>query len=138
MSEQDHLELVQRAYEVFAKGDLPALLDLLTGDVEWNYHPTYAGMPSAQHPWRGREGVLKAFQMLTEALELEAFQPDEFIAGKDKVVVLGHERDRVKATGRVVKAEWVQVFTLREGKISQYREYNDTAAWDAGYSSATS
>jgi hypothetical protein len=30
--------------------------------------------------------------MLTEALELEVFQPDELLAGKDKVVVLGQER----------------------------------------------
>ena len=28
MSEQDNLQDVQRAYDVFAKGDLPALLDL--------------------------------------------------------------------------------------------------------------
>jgi uncharacterized protein len=136
MSEQDNLEVVQRAYNAFAKGDLPALLDLLTSDVEWNFHPTYAGIPWAQHPWHGREGVLNALKILTEALELEIFQPDEFIAGKDKVVVL-HERGRVKATGRIVKAEWVQVFTLRDGKISQYREYNDTAAWDAGYSATS-
>jgi hypothetical protein len=33
MSEQDNLEVVQSAYDVFAKGNLPALLDLRTSDA---------------------------------------------------------------------------------------------------------
>jgi ketosteroid isomerase-like protein len=85
MSEQENFEVVQRAYNAYnavTKGDLAALLDLLTDDVEWNFGPTYAGIPWAQDPWHGRDGVLKAFKMLTEALEFEVFQPDEFIAGK--------------------------------------------------------
>ncbi len=66
-----------------------------------------------------------------------SFQPDEFVVGSDSVAVLGHERCRVKATGRIVEAKWVQIFTLRNGKISRYREYSDTAAWDGGYSSGS-
>jgi ketosteroid isomerase-like protein len=73
-------------------------------------------------------------KMLTEFLEFQIFQPDEFIVGRDSVVVLGHERCRVKATGCIVEAKWVQVFTLRDSRISRYREYSDTAAWDTGYS----
>ena len=71
--------------------------------------------------------------MLTESLEFRVFQPDEFIVSKDSVVVLGHERCRVKATARIVEAKWAQIFTLREG-IGRYSEYSDTAAWDHGYS----
>ena len=134
MSEQENLEIVQRGYKAFAEGDLPTLLKLLADDVEWNFPPTYVGIPWTQHPWRGRDGVQQAMKMLTEFLEFQVFQPDEFIAGHDSVVVLGHERCRVKATGRLVEAKWVQIFTLRDGRISRYRENSDTAAWDTGYS----
>ena len=34
---------------------------------------------------------------------------------------------------RVVEAKWVQVWTLRDGMISRYREYTDTAAWEDGF-----
>ena len=132
MNEQKNLEIVQRAYKAFGAGDL-GLLKLLTDDVEWNFPPTYVGIPWSRSTWRGPAGVEQAFRMLTEFLEFQVFQPDEFIAGGDQVVVLGHERCRIRATGRIVEAKWVQIFTLRDGKISRYREYSDTAAWDTGY-----
>ena len=119
MSEQENLEIVQRGYKAFTEGDIPTLRNLLADDVEWNFHPTYVGIPWAQHPWRGRDGVLQALKMLTELLEFQVFQPDEFIVGSDSVVVLGHERCRVKATGRIVEAKWVQILTLRDGRISR-------------------
>jgi ketosteroid isomerase-like protein len=51
MSEQENLEIVQRGYKAFAEGDLPTLLKLLADDVEWNFPPTYVGIPWTQHPW---------------------------------------------------------------------------------------
>jgi len=50
---------------------------------------------------------------------------------RDTVVVLGHERCLVRAAGRVVEANWAQIFTLRDGLICEFREYSDTAAWEA-------
>jgi uncharacterized protein len=133
MSEQENLEVVRRNYKAFVEGDLSTFRELLHEEVEVTYAPTYAGIPWAQHSWRGRGEALQAVKLITDQLEFEVFEPDEFIAGNDSVVVLGHERCRVKTTGRVVEAKWVQVFTLRDGKISRFREYSDTAAWDAGY-----
>ena len=136
MNEQKNLEIVQRAYKAFGEGDIAAMRKLLTDDSECNYPPTYVGIPWAEHSWRGPAGFEQAARMLYEQLEFQVFQPDEFIAGGDQVVVLGHERCRIKATGRIVEASWVQIFTLRDGRISRYREYSDTAAWDTGYARA--
>ena len=54
--------------------------------------------------------------MLAETLETQQFEPRQFIAQDDVVVVLGHERHRAKSTGRSYEGEWVQVFTLRDAK----------------------
>ena len=135
MSDRENLEIVRRIFKAFVEGDLSTFRELLHEEVEVNYAPTYSGVPWAQRSWRGRDEALQAVKILTDQLEFEVFEPDEFIAGNHSVVVLGHERCRIKATGRVVEASWAQVFTLRDGKISRYREYSDTAAWDAGYSS---
>ena len=66
----------------------------------------------------------------------EQYAPREFIAQGDKVVVLGQERFRVKATGRSVENEWAHGWTLREGRAARFYEYNDTAALAAGYRGA--
>ena len=44
------------------------------------------------------------FKVLGESSEFEVFEPQEYIAQGDKVVVLGHERQRIRATGQVSSA----------------------------------
>ena len=134
MSEQTNLEIVQRGYKAYADGDLAALGKLLTDDTEWTYHPTHTGIPWAVQSWKGRDAVFQSLKILSDLVEFLEFEADEFITGGDNVVALGHERCRVKATGRIVEAKWVQIFTLRDGKISRYREYSDNSAWDRGFS----
>ena len=34
----------------------------------------------------------------------------------------------MKATGRVAENDWAMVFTVRDGKITKFRNYSDTAA----------
>jgi ketosteroid isomerase-like protein len=55
MSEQENLEIVQRAYKAFAEGDLPTLLKLLADDVEWSFPSTYGAFPG--HNTRGEGGM---------------------------------------------------------------------------------
>jgi ketosteroid isomerase-like protein len=38
MSDQTNVDAVQRIYEAVGSGDIPALLNLLTDDVEWTLH----------------------------------------------------------------------------------------------------
>jgi uncharacterized protein len=133
MSEEDNLQKVQRVYKAFANRDLPTLLRLVTDDVEF-LPLVIASVPWA-HPWRGRKEVEQYFRTLAEALEFEEFAADEFIVSRDSVVVLGHERCLVHATGRVVEAKWVQISDFRDGLVCRHREYTDTAAWDAEFQS---
>jgi uncharacterized protein len=78
------------------------------------------GMYAWSTPIHGREEFETLWQAIFEALEFQVFQPDEFIVGRDTVVVLGHERCLVRATGRVVEANWAQIFTLRDGLICKF------------------
>ena len=125
-NEQGNVQIVQRGYAAFGRGDIPAVLEMLTEDVEW------VGAGSAEVlPWagqrRGREQVGQFFQALGGTLEFETFEPQQFIAQGDTVVVLGTERVRVRPSGRIVDTDWVMVFTLRDGKIARFRDYHDTA-----------
>lgn len=124
--EQENVEVVQQNYAAVGRGDIPALLALLTDDVDWS-------MPGpAVIPWagtrRGRQQVAEFFTLLGETLEFQRFEPREFIAEGNTVVVIGYERSLVKPTGRIFEQEWVHVYTLHDGKIIRCRIFEDTAA----------
>ena len=129
-----NVDVVRRCYEAAGRGDIPALLDLLTDDVEW----TLQGPPAVPFAGtrRGREGVAEFFALVGETLEFLQFEPREFVAQGDTVVVLGHERNLITPTGRTFQQEWAHVYGLRNGKIAKFRAFEDTAAYvvafDAG------
>jgi ketosteroid isomerase-like protein len=88
-------------------------------------------------PWagrfRGQDGAKKYFALIDAEAEIEAFEPDAFVAQGDLVVVFGHEKVRSKRTGRAYESHWAHAFTLSNGKIVKYREYTDTAAVAAAF-----
>jgi len=126
MSEQDNERVVQEMYAAFGRGDVAGVLDTLTDDIEWwiagPSELPYAGVH------RGRDEVAKFFETFGRAAEFEVFEPREYFSRGDKVVALGHERQRVKATGQVVETEWAMVFTLSAGKIARFHNFVDTHA----------
>ncbi len=126
MSDKTNTAVVQQAYAAFGQGDIPALLSLLTDDVEWSLPgPAVIPWSGTRH---GHEGVVEFFSLIGETLEFEQFEPREFVAQGDTVVVLGYERSIAKATGRPLEQEWAHVYTLRDGKIATGRLFEDTAA----------
>ena len=126
MSDQTNVAVLQQGYEAFGRGDIPAVLELLTDDVEWTMQgPSLIPFAGT---FRGREGIEEFFSLLDETVEFEQFEPRKFIGQGDTVVVLGYERDVVKQTGRGFEEEWAHIYTLRDGKIATGLFIEDTAA----------
>lgn len=126
MSERENTELVQQAYGNFQSGDIPSVLGALSGEVEWVF-PELEGVPVARS-WHGREEVGQFFQTLGDTQEVRQFEPREFVAQGDKVVALGHYAWHVKATGREWESDFAHVFTVRDGEVTRFQEYTDSAA----------
>jgi uncharacterized protein len=126
MSEKENTELVQQAYGHFQRGDIPAVVDLLSEDVEWRL-TELEGVPVAD-TWHGREQVGQFFQALADTQEVRQFELREFIAQDDKVVALGHYAWHVNSTGREWESDFAHVFTVRDGRVRGFQEYANTAA----------
>jgi ketosteroid isomerase-like protein len=126
MSEHDNRAVVQRAYEAFGRGDIQGLLALLDQDVEWVSEGP-PDLPTAGTR-RGHQQVAEFFRAETSLFDIERFQPNVFVAEGDRVVVLGTETSRIKATGKVLELHWAHAFTLRNGKVVAFHHYFDTAA----------
>ena len=103
MSERENVQVVREMFAALGRGDIPGVLDRLSDDIEWRIagpsELPYAGLH------RGRDEVAKFFQTFGQAAEFEVFEPQEYFSQGDKVVVPGHERQRVKATGLTVETE---------------------------------
>lgn len=127
----DARELAQHVYACFGRGDLKGLLDSLSSDVSWEL----LGPPSIPYFGRyvGRRGVENFFALLSEHEDVLEFIPSTFIAEGENVAVLGHERCRIKQTGRIYYARWAHVFKAEQGLITSWCEYIDTATIAAAY-----
>jgi hypothetical protein len=55
----------------------------------------------------GRAGVAGLLQKASEMLETSFLEPREFVGQGDRVLVVGFERGRVKATNRTFEGHWV-------------------------------
>lgn len=126
MSEQQNLEIVRDVYAAFGRADLESILARLDPEVSWRT-PGPADVPTAglRH---GVAEVREFFGLLLNTFDMQEFRPADFLAQGEKVVVLGTSREAPKGTGRFVDFRWVQVFTLRNGKIVDFDEAADISA----------
>lgn len=129
-----NIGIVQSAYDCFRRGDIPALLDLLSPDVSWEL-PAIEGV-STSGKRKGRDQVSQFFAELAANEDVQSFEPSEFVAQGNTVVSLGHYTFLVKATGRTYSSAWAHVFTVDDGKVTRFRELMDTAAIEKAFQQA--
>lgn len=126
MAAQTNIELIQRAYGAIGRGDISGLLDLMADDVEIQF-PGPPTIPFAG-THQGHRGVGDFFQSIGANVDIHAFEPREFIADGDVVVVLGNERLSARPTGRSWETDWAMAWTVRDNEICLLREYHQTNA----------
>ena len=126
MSEKDNMKIVQKMYADFGEGDIASVLNAMIPDVVWK-QPAVGPEPFAG-TIRGREQLGEWFAQMDAVSEVEAFEPQEFFAQGDKVVVLGHYRYRSKSTGKPWESDWAHVWTFRDGKLAEGQILEDTLA----------
>ena len=113
-------QVVDRMFAAFAQGDAEAFVGTVSDDTVWTYHGTQV-IPKGT--FEGKEGVRKFFKSIVEGSDILHFEPTDFIVEGNKVVVLGHEHQRVKRSGKELKQQWVQVYTVENGLITKMEEF---------------
>ena len=127
MNEHDNVNVVKDAYSAYRDRDLRALLDCVADNVKWFSIGSPEAIPSAGTLY-GRDQVEEYFTTLVGVEEVESLEPREFIAAGDKVVAIGDLQRRVRSTGSIIFSPWIHVFTVKQGKIADFRSFYDTAA----------
>ena len=132
---EDNLDVIRRGYEAFGRGDINTLLDSFDEQISWVTPGPRELKTSGRRT--GRQEVGEFFASVNELFDIQRFEPKEFIAQGDRVVVVGSETARARSTGNVVDVDWVHVFTMRNGKVVAFQEFFDTAAVVAALSAAS-
>lgn len=131
MDAQQNKQLVIEGYQRFQAKDIEGVLELLSDNVEW-IGPELECAPFSGC-YHGKDAVRQYFAQLDAVQDANRFEPTAFIAEGDKVVVVGNASWHVKATGRDYDSPWVHIFTVRDGKVTQFEQYVDTAATERAY-----
>jgi hypothetical protein len=131
---EDNLDVIRRGYDAFGRGDINTLLESFDEQVSW----VTPGPPELATSGRrtGRQEVAEFFVSVNELFDIQRFEPKDFLAQGDRVVVVGSETARARSTGNVIELDWVHVFTMRNGKVVAFQEFFDTAAVVAALSAA--
>ncbi len=117
---QAGIELIQRAYEAFGRGDLPGLFAMMATDVEVSQSP--------ELPWggvyRGDAEVRQFLGKLTQHIQSRV-EVERLIDAGEHVVALGWTRGTVKATGVAFDVPVAHVWQVRDGQLLRFQPYID-------------
>ena len=130
MSEQassaKNVTAIQGLYTAFRTGDIPAILAVLSADVEWG-EPDNLFNPAAGTR-RGHAGFLEWLRIGKESEDILTLEPRQVLAEGDTVAVVGYTKCLAKPTGRTYETDFVHVITFKDGKIVRFQEFFDTYA----------
>jgi uncharacterized protein len=124
-----NLESIQQLYAAFGRGDVPAILEKLHPDVEWEAGLTTDPGVAYLRPGRGRAHAAAFFQALA-ALEIKGFQVTRVLGEGDVVVALCDVDFVVRATGKPIR-EQNEMHLWKfdaQGRIVAFRHGVDTHA----------
>jgi ketosteroid isomerase-like protein len=127
MTGQQNIETVKAAYEAFGRGDVQAILEMCTDDVDWG-----SDVVDPVAPWQGikhgKQELVTFFEGIAATGPVNDFTPVSFTSNEDGDV---HTYVRyaftVTATGRDVTTNIHHYWRFRDGKIAYYRGSEDSA-----------
>ncbi len=131
---EDNVKLIQSLYEAFGRGDAAFIASKVHAEARWDFNVTSSDVPW-HRPVTGPAEVPKFIGALVENVDIEAFEPKRFIAMGDDVIAHVHFAFTTKRTGKRVDQEQLHWWTVRGGKVTRLKHFEDTAqvidAWRA-------
>jgi ketosteroid isomerase-like protein len=128
----ENVEVVERGWEAWLRGDLDALAEFWDPEVVWDVshfrdwpEPAYLGI----------DGVKRFITEWLEVWDDYEVGVDETLAAPDgRVISLAWQRGKGRQSGLEMDVESALIFTLRDGKVTRIENYDnrETALEAAG------
>jgi uncharacterized protein len=126
----NHVATVQNIYQAFGQGNIPAILDHLADQVQWEQWADNSAQ-RAGVPWLksqvGKAGALEFFNTL-KSLQVQDFQVLSIMGNESQVAAEIIIEAEVPATGGHFRDEEMHLWTFNDqGQVIRLRHYSDTA-----------
>jgi hypothetical protein len=126
VSSPDNMVIIQKLYDDFAKGDIPAVGEVMDAKIEWNEAENF---PFADgNPYIGFEAILKGvFGRIGtdwEYWNLTNLNYNEM--SDNKVLVTGRYQAKYKKNGGIINLQMAHLWNLKDGKITNFQQFADT------------
>jgi ketosteroid isomerase-like protein len=120
----DQVAIVKGLYEAFGRGDIPAILDCLADDIQWDpwadNTAQKAGVPWLQ-PRTGKAGVLEFFGIVGK-IGVSDFRVISLMGGENQVAA------EIEIVTSLFRDQECHLWRFNDaGKIERLRHYVDTA-----------
>ena len=123
MSSEENVDIVRRGYAAFSAGELEAFDELFTDDAVWHV-PGSGSLSGAKN---GRDVIVAYFgELMSRSGGTVRVTLQDVIAGDNHTIGLHHSH--AERNGRILDQNAVLVFALRDGRVSEVREFNDDTA----------
>ena len=124
MSIENNVQTVKDFFAALGRGDKQGLLALSAETLSGLFRARTGRWPArteGTRDWRfASEGLRDGGNFIPRAPRIHA--------QGDRVLVVGFATGRIKATNRTFEDHWVFAITVRNGKLTNVREYIDTQA----------
>ncbi len=122
-----NVETMEELYAAFGRGEIEAVLAAMDPNIEWREAEGNPYQVSGD-PWIGPDSVV-ANLLVKLASEWDGFtvHPKQFYGAGDTVIVEGRYTGTYKPTGKSLDAQVCHVWRLRNGKVTSFQQYVDTA-----------
>ena len=123
----DNVRLLKNLYDAFGRGDVPTVLGSMSPDIRWHQAESNPYMPSGD-AFVGPDAVLNnIFMKLGTDWDAFTVHPKSFHGAGDSVIVEARYSGTYKATGKSIDAQVCHVWDVKDGKVTRFQQYVDTA-----------
>jgi uncharacterized protein len=123
---QENVANLRRGYEAFSRGDMPAVADLVTPDVEWGATDAFPGIEGV---YRGSDALRRWMDTIRSAWDEFEVTLDEVLHdGANVVVVAERVRGRGRQSGAEVEMHVFSTYWFEGGKVRKRSAFTERKA----------
>jgi uncharacterized protein len=115
---QEHLAMMKRAYERWARGDFSVDPELMAADSVW--HQRRGAVEPGSH--RGG-GIGRALERIFEVYDDFRIEPEEYVDAGQKVVVVARSCGRARGEEIELDLRLAFVWSVRDGKLASMEQF---------------
>lgn len=131
---EDNSTILASYYDALAKEDIEKALSFISNDIHYlavkdksEKYPSLYGM------YKGHNGVKEFFKHLQEYYEIKDFDVQSIGSNKNEAFAKGHLEYIIKKNGKKFSSDWMAFAKIKNGKISEYQFFKDTANLETQY-----